>query len=50
MREALIVWGGWSGHEPQECAAISSSDMLQEDGLQGLCRTQHRSLRRSVDP
>ena len=18
MREALIVWGGWSGHEPQE--------------------------------
>ena len=22
MREALIVWGGWSGHEPELCAAI----------------------------
>lgn len=32
MREALIVWGGWSGHEPQECAAIIK-DMLQEDGF-----------------
>ena len=32
MREALIVWGGWSGHEPQECAHIIR-DMLQEDGF-----------------
>ena len=22
MREALIVWGGWSGHEPEQCAAV----------------------------
>jgi type 1 glutamine amidotransferase len=22
MREALIVWGGWSGHEPEQCAQI----------------------------
>jgi uncharacterized protein len=22
MREALIVWGGWQGHEPEQCAAI----------------------------
>jgi type 1 glutamine amidotransferase len=22
MREALIVWGGWSGHEPEQCAYI----------------------------
>ena len=22
MREALIVWGGWSGHEPEQCAHI----------------------------
>ncbi len=20
MRKALIVWGGWSGHEPEQCA------------------------------
>ncbi|KAA0690605.1 hypothetical protein DTW90_29450 [Neorhizobium sp. P12A] len=32
MREALIVWGGWSGHEPQECAKIIE-EMLQEDGF-----------------
>lgn len=32
MREALIVWGGWSGHEPQECATIVK-DMLEEDGF-----------------
>ena len=22
MREALIVWGGWNGHEPEQCARI----------------------------
>lgn len=32
MREALIVWGGWSGHEPEQCAAIIKA-MLEEDGL-----------------
>lgn len=32
MREALIVWGGWSGHEPEQCAEIIR-DMLQEDGF-----------------
>ena len=30
MREALIVWGGWSGHEPEQCAKIIS-DMLEGD-------------------
>lgn len=29
MREALIVWGGWSGHEPQQGAEIVRS-MLEE--------------------
>ncbi len=33
MREALIVWGGWSGHEPEQCAAIVAG-MLREDGFQ----------------
>jgi type 1 glutamine amidotransferase len=32
MREALIVWGGWSGHEPEQCATIIR-DMLEEDGF-----------------
>jgi uncharacterized protein len=32
MREALIVWGGWSGHEPEQCAGIIAN-MLEEDGF-----------------
>ena len=33
MREALIVWGGWSGHEPERCAGIVRA-MLEEDGFE----------------
>ena len=32
MRQALIVWGGWSGHEPEQCAGIVAR-MLEEDGF-----------------
>ncbi len=32
MREALIVWGGWSGHEPEQCAAVIS-EMLEAEGF-----------------
>ena len=32
MREALIVWGGWSGHEPEQCATIVS-EMLKGEGF-----------------
>jgi type 1 glutamine amidotransferase len=32
MREALIVWGGWSGHEPEQGAAIVR-DMLTAEGF-----------------
>ncbi|HTM77172.1 MAG TPA: ThuA domain-containing protein [Devosia sp.] len=32
MRSALIVYGGWSGHEPAECAAIYRR-WLHEDGF-----------------
>jgi hypothetical protein len=28
-RRALVVWGGWEGHEPQACAAIVA-DMLRD--------------------
>jgi type 1 glutamine amidotransferase len=33
MRKALIVWGGWDGHEPEKCAAIIRG-MLEEDGFE----------------
>jgi type 1 glutamine amidotransferase len=32
MRKALIVWGGWEGHEPEQCARIIRG-MLEEDGF-----------------
>jgi uncharacterized protein len=32
MREALIVWGGWSGHEPEQCASTIAG-MLEEEGF-----------------
>jgi uncharacterized protein len=32
MREALIVWGGWSGHEPEKGAHIVG-EMLESDGF-----------------
>jgi type 1 glutamine amidotransferase len=32
MRKALIVWGGWHGHEPEKGAEIVS-DILSENGF-----------------
>lgn len=32
MREALIVWGGWPGHEPEACAAVIAG-MLRDEGM-----------------
>ena len=32
MAKALIVWGGWDGHEPEPCAEIVRQ-MLTEDGF-----------------
>jgi uncharacterized protein len=31
-KSALIVWGGWDGHEPEACAHILSN-MLKEEGF-----------------
>ena len=31
MREALIVWGGWSGHEPEQGAKIVADILEGED-------------------
>ena len=43
MREALIVWGGWAGHEPEECAAIIR-EMLEEEGFGSISRIRPRLL------
>jgi len=43
MREALIVWGGWNGHEPEQCAGIIAR-MLQEDGFQVRLATETRAF------
>src|SRR5271154_1388128 len=32
MKQALIVWGGWEGQEPEQCAGIVAG-MLREDGF-----------------
>ncbi|MEX0953899.1 MAG: ThuA domain-containing protein [Rhizobiaceae bacterium] len=32
MRKAMIVWGGWDGHEPEQGAAIIK-DFLEQDGF-----------------
>ncbi|WP_150275945.1 ThuA domain-containing protein [Paenibacillus tepidiphilus] len=32
MRKALIVWGGWDGHEPEQVAGIFSG-LLREEGF-----------------
>lgn len=32
MKNALIVWGGWDGHQPEQCAAIVEKFLI-EDGF-----------------
>ena len=31
MKSALIVWGGWEGHEPQQCATLFAT-ILRDQG------------------
>lgn len=31
MKKALIVWGGWHGHEPEQCAHIVRDMLLKND-------------------
>jgi type 1 glutamine amidotransferase len=33
VKKALIVWGGWDGHEPKPCADIAA-DLLRKDGFE----------------
>jgi type 1 glutamine amidotransferase len=43
MREAMIVWGGWSGHEPDQGAKIVS-DMLAEHGFKVRVETSTKAF------
>ena len=33
MKKALVVWGGWDGHEPEKCAGVSA-DILKNEGFE----------------
>ena len=48
MREALIVWGGWSGHEPEKGAQIVAG-MLEAEASRSMSKTRPRPspIRRS---
>ena len=43
MREAMIVWGGWMGHEPDQAAKIVS-DMLTGNGLKVRIETSTKAF------
>jgi uncharacterized protein len=43
MSDALIVWGGWSGHEPEQCAAIVAG-MLEDEGFNVSVETSTRTF------
>ena len=46
MKKALIVWGGWDGHDPEEGAHIIA-DMLRGDGFEVQIETQTKAF---LDP
>jgi type 1 glutamine amidotransferase len=43
MRSALIVYGGWEGHDPEECAAIYRR-WLHEDGFTVRMETETKAF------
>ena len=49
MREALIVWGGWSGHEPEQCATIDRGHARRAKASRSASRTTTEGLRRPGD-
>ena len=46
MKKALIVWGGWHGHEPEQGSQIVR-DILQNNGFEVRVETQTAAF---VDP
>jgi type 1 glutamine amidotransferase len=43
MRHALIVWGGWHGHEPEQCARIIAG-MLEAEGFTVRLETETKAF------
>lgn len=43
MRRALVLWGGWQGHDPEQCAKIYR-DWLLEDGFDVCVETDTQVL------
>ena len=39
MRKALIVWGGWPGHDPDLCASIYR-EWLKKEGFEVRIETE----------
>ena len=33
MKKALMVWGGWEGHEPFQCVQLFAPILLERLGL-----------------
>ena len=33
MKKAIVVWGGWNGHEPEQCGAIAAG-LLKAEGFE----------------
>ena len=49
MPEALIVWGGWQGHEPEKGANIVR-DILESEGSEAIWKPTHRPSATLVSP
>jgi len=32
LKKALISWGGWDGHEPEQCASIFEKEFRKKCG------------------
>ncbi|MCB1517631.1 MAG: ThuA domain-containing protein [Hyphomicrobiaceae bacterium] len=43
MRQAMIVWGGWDGHDPKECAEIYEG-WLKQDGFDVRVETETKAF------
>ena len=48
MKQALIVWGGWEGHAPEEGATLIA-EMLRQDGFTVEVTTDFAAFDRAAD-
>ena len=49
MRKAMIVWGGWHGHDPDLCASMIRG-WLSKEGFEVRIETTTDGVPRSGDP